>query len=107
MATLAERIMGVNLTTEERIPIHDFFAGLTLVNAGELTAAQIKTALNLTGQAATDFDWMIGQLAATSDPIVRQALLGAIEAIFILSERPYAGFTTPTDVQAKIVALLT
>lgn len=108
MATLVERVMGENITPAQRIPVHEFFAALTRVNAGRWTAAQIKTHYGMSGQDGTDFDWMIAQLAAIVDPTDRLAKLAEVEAVFILAEsRAVPSHTTTTEVQAEITALLT
>ena len=108
MATLVQRLMhDPSVPVADQIPVHEFIAALTRVNFGRWPASAIKAHYGMSGQDGADFDWMIAQLVAISDPTDRMAKLQEIEAVFILAESgDIPSHITTADVQTEIVNLL-
>ena len=88
-----------------KIPVHDFFAAAQEIIAGRLTAAQVKTALNLDTAASTEFD----ALAATAPTgtsataLANKALwVHSMHSVFVLAEGGYSGYNTAANVRSKL-----
>lgn len=111
--SLVERLMGLNSNGSEpsgqpdqpRIPVHAFFAASHELVMGRLTAAQIKTALNLDATASTEFDALVA-LAPNGTSALATAqkaqYVESLHSVFILGEGRYAGYATASQVRAKL-----
>lgn len=107
---LVERLMGLaadGVTPDHtnKISAHDFYAAGHEMIAGQLTAAQIKTALALDAEAATEFDALIA-LAPTGTTALATAqkamFVNSVHAKFLLAEKRYQGYHTPAAVRGKL-----
>ena len=99
---LVERLMKEE---EPRIAVHAFFAAQQEIISGRLTAAQVKAFLQMDATAAAEYDAMIA-LAPTgtsATALANKALyVSGIHSIFILAEHRVPGYSTPTEVRAKL-----
>jgi len=93
---LIDRLSGAS---KPKIPIHQFWAGMVEISLGEISTSQFKTYFNLTGQDATDLDWLIGKYQASAD---KPIFLELMHVIFMLAEIGTPGYTANADLVARI-----
>ena len=111
--SLVERLGGWNSDGSEpvqepdqpKIPVHAFFAAAHELVMGRLTAAQIKSFLNLDTAASTEFDNLVA-LAPTGSTALATAqkaqYVESIHSVFILAEDRIPGYNTPANVRTKL-----
>lgn len=100
---LVERLMGD--LGEPKIPVHDFFAAAQEIINGRLTAAQVKTFLNMDAAAQAEFDTIAATAPAGTNAtaLANKALwLEGMHGIFLLAEGRYPGYSTPAEVRTKL-----
>jgi len=93
---LIDRLTGA---AEPKIPVHQFWAGMVELSHGEITVAQFKTYFNLTGDDATDFNWLVAKYQASAN---KAEFVELMHAIFMLSEMDTPGYTSESDITARI-----
>jgi len=99
---LIERLMNLE---QPRIPVHDFFAAQSAVIRGELTVAQVKSALNMDIAAQIEYDLLVATAptGTSATELANKALfISSIHSIFILAEGRYPGYSTPTEVRLRL-----
>lgn len=102
-AALIERLMGID--GFEKIAVHTFFALNNERIHGRQTRAQVIAALNLAGSDITEYD-ALAALAPSGSTALAEAqkslFLGSIHSVLILAEERVTGYSTPTEVRAKL-----
>lgn len=102
-AALVERLMGID--GYEKIAVHTFFALNNERIHGRQTRAQVIAALGLSGEDITEYD-ALAALAPTGTTALAEAqkslFLGSVHSIFLLAEERVTGYTTPSEVRAKL-----
>lgn len=102
-AALIERLMGID--GYEKIAVHTFFALNNERIQGRQTRQNVITALNLTGDDITEYD-ALAALAPSGSTALAEAqkslFLGSIHSVLLLAEERVTGYTTPTEVRAKL-----
>lgn len=102
-AALIERLMGIN--GYEKIAVHTFFALNNERIQGRQTRQNVIDALNLTGDDITEYD-ALAALAPSGSTALAEAkkslFLGSIHSVLLLAEERVTGYTTPTEVRAKL-----
>ena len=99
---LVERLMGLE---EPKIPVHDFFAAGHELVMGRLSAAQIKSNLNMDAAAQAEFDALIALAPSGSTALAtaqKAQYVESIHSVFILAEGGYPGYNTPAAVRGKL-----
>lgn len=94
--SLIDRLTGAEMP---KIPVHQFWAGMIETSLGEVTVAQFKIYFDITGDDATDFDWLIGKYNASAN---KERFIELMHAVFLLSEKQTPGYTDQADVVARI-----
>lgn len=102
-AALVERLMGME--GYEKIAVHTFFALNNERIQGRQTRQNVIAALNLTGDDITEYD-ALAALAPSGSTALAEAqkslFLGSIHSVLLLAEERVTGYTTPTEVRAKL-----
>lgn len=93
---LVDRLRGAE---DPKIPVHQFWAGMVEIALGEVTVAQFKTFFDLTGQDATDFDFIVSAYQASSN---QERFLQLMHVIFLLAEQDTPGYNTSAALSARI-----
>lgn len=99
---LVERLMGLE---NPKIPVHDFFAANQEIVNGNLTAAAIKTYLNMDAAAQAEYDALIAKYPTGTTAVAyfnKSTFISRIHSVFILAEQRYPGYDTPALVRAKL-----
>jgi hypothetical protein len=99
---LVERLMGLE---EPKIPVHAFFAASQEVINGRLTAAQVKSFLDMDAAAQTEFDTIAATAPSGTTALAtaqKSLWLDGIHGIFLLAEGGYSGYSTAAAVRTKL-----
>lgn len=111
---LVERLMGLNADgsvpsngnpDRPKIPVHDFFAAGHELVAGNLTVAQIRSALAMDPSEETEFDALVATAPTGTSALAtanKAHFVNRVHAVFILAEGGYAGYNTPAAVRSKL-----
>ena len=84
------------------IRVHQFFAAITEMMAGQLTAAQVQTFYAMTAEDLADWNAIAALIPPPSQNANRVMFLERIHAVFILAERRVPLYSTPTEVRARL-----
>lgn len=102
-AALVERLMGIE--GFEKITVHTFFALNNERIRGQVTRQDVIDALGLTGDDITEYD-ALAALAPSGSTALAEAqkslFLGSVHSVFLLAEERVAGYSTPTEVRARL-----
>lgn len=103
---LVERLMhDSSLPNSEWIHVHDFFAACHEIVHGAITAAQVKSFLNMSAADAAEFDALVA-MAPTGNAAAAVAgkamFISRLHAVFVLAEGRYPGYNTATAVRGKL-----
>ena len=102
-AALIERLMGID--GFEKIAVHTFFALNNERSQVRQTRQNVIAALNLAGDDITEYD-ALAALAPSGSTALAEAqkslFLGSIHSVLLLAEERVTGYTTPTEVRAKL-----
>ena len=93
---LLDRLAGLE---EPKIGGHKFWAGMVELSLGEVTVAQFKTYFDLSGQDATDFDWLVTQYQASTN---KPQFIELMHVMVTLAEGKVPGYLTNADWVARI-----
>jgi len=100
---LVERLMHEPTEPIDRfIRVHQFFAAITEMMAGQLTAAQVQTFYAMTAEDLADWNAIAALIPPPSQTANRVMFLERIHAVFILAERRVPLYSTPTEVRARL-----
>jgi len=99
---LLERLSGYGLDPDSgpsKLPAHQFWSAMVELSLGEITVAQLKTFFDLTGDDATDFDWLVGKYQASAN---KERFVELMHVIFMLGEMGAPRYRTNADLTARI-----
>src|SRR4030065_274174 len=100
---LVERLMHWNTEPENRyIPVHAFFAAITEVMAGRLTAAQVQTYLAMTAEDIVDWNAIVATMPVQAQAANRAPWGHKMHAVFLLAADRYPQYSTPEEVRTKL-----
>ena len=94
---LLERLQGADGYV--KMPVHQFWAAMKEIHLGELTVAQVKGFFNMDAGDQDDFDWLIGNYQASTNP---PEFIELMHSIFMIAEVSTPGYTTVSDLTARI-----
>ena len=99
---LVERLMHIPADDPANMPVHQFFASLTEMLSGRLTAAQIQNYYAMTAEDLADWDAMAALIPAANQTAARAMWLEHVHAAFILAEGRVPTYSTPAEVRARL-----
>ena len=100
---LVERLMKWDTELDERhIPVHAFFAAITEVMAGRLTAAQVQSYLAMTPEDIADWNAIVATMPVQAQAANRALWATKMHAVFLLAEDRYPQYSTPAEVRTKL-----
>lgn len=102
-AALVERIMG--WPGAEKISVHTFFALNHQRIEGVLTRQNVIDLLGLSGDDITEYDALaaLAPTGSTALNVAQKAMfLESVHSVFLLAEVRMTGYSTPTEVRAKL-----
>jgi len=102
---LVERLMHLDPDPARNMSVHTFFAAITEVQAGQLTAAQVQTYLAMTAADIAEWDAIAALMptGSTATAMANKALwMSRVHAVFILAEQRAPLYSTPAEVRARL-----
>jgi len=99
--SLVERLMHQD-TDERSMSVHEFFAAITELLYGNLTAAQVQNHYTMTEDDLVDWDALAAQIPAADQLAQRALYIEHLHAAFILAERRAPTYSTPTEVRERL-----
>jgi hypothetical protein len=100
---LIERLMHDPAETEAGfISVHEFFASITELLYGKLTAAQIQNYYSMTAADLVDWNALAAQIPAANQTAARAMWAEHIHAAFILAEHRVTTYSTPAEVRTRL-----
>ena len=99
-AALVERLMG--MPGFSKISVHTFYALNHQRIEGVLTRQNVIDLLGLAGDDITEYD-ALAPTGSTALNVAQKAMfLESVHSVFLLAEVRMAGYSTPTEVRAKL-----
>lgn len=99
---LVERLMHIDPVESRNMPVHEFFASITELLYGRLTASQIQTYYAMTAEDLVDWDALASQIPAANQTAARAMWAEHIHAAFILAETRVPAYSTPVEVRTRL-----
>jgi hypothetical protein len=99
---LVERLMHVDADPTRNMAVHEFFAAVTELISGNLTAAQIQNHYGMTAADLVDWNAIAALVPAANQAAARALFCGHLHAVFILAEARAPTFSTPAEVRARL-----
>ena len=100
---LIDRLAGLgDPETNRKLPITYFWASLYELSKGKFTRNQIITQFALDAGEITELDWLIGKYNAMPTAAAKADFVELINVILIMAEAKAPGYTTNTDLVARI-----
>ncbi len=95
--SLLGRMIGTELP---KIPVHQFWASLSELTDGKLTAAQVKTAFEIVdGTDLSEWNWLVTKYQASVD---KKKFTETLHAIFMLAEYKLYGYDVKATLSTRI-----
>lgn len=100
---LVERLMHDPSEPDSRwIPVHQFFAAITELMSGQLTANQVQTFYNMTPADLVDWNAIVATMPPQSQAANRSLFMNRIHAVFLLAEDNIPLYSTPAEVRTRL-----
>ena len=100
---LIERLMHDASEPEARyIAVHEFFAAVTELVYGKLTAAQIQAYYAMTAADLVDWNALAAQIPAANQTAARALYVEHLHSAFILAEHRVMTYSTPAEVRTRL-----
>ena len=100
---LVERLMHDASEPETRwIPVHQFFAAVTELMAGQLTAAQVQTTYGMTAPDLGDWNAILATMPPPSQTAQRAIFMNRMHSVFLLAEDQIPLYSTPAEVRTRL-----
>jgi len=99
--SLVERLMHQD-TDARNMSVHEFFAAVTELLYGNLTAAQVQNHYAMTEDDLADWSALAAQIPDTNQTAARALYVEHLHAAFILAERRAPTYSTPAEVRARL-----
>ncbi len=101
---LVERLMhDYSSEPESRfIAVHQFFAAINEVMAGQLTAGQIQSFYAMTAADLVDWNAILGIIPPPGQAAARSLFMHRVHSVFLLAEDRLPLYSTPAEVRARL-----
>ncbi len=99
---LVERLMHVDPDEARHIAVHEFFASITELLYGKLTAAQIQAHYAMTPEDLADWDALAAQIPPSNQTAARAMWTEHIHSAFILAEDRVTTYSPPAEVRTRL-----
>lgn len=100
---LIERLMHHSSEDQSRfMSVHEFFAAITEIMSGQLTAAQVQNYYQMTAADIVDWNAIVATMPAQNQTANRAIFMNRMHSVFILAENRLPLYSTPAEVRARL-----